>query len=191
MDAPTPARTPSFARAAAFSAVAIAAIVASLYALAALFVAALALPGGMSLPWPVRVGGVALVLGGVAMLAWFFRHRRIEEVVTSTYATLRKLLLRVEVGAPLGRTERLVVVGPYRLVRHPMYSGLTLVVLGIGVAVDRTWALLGALFLFAWFAIVIAPFEERELRALFGPAYVEYARRTPRFLPIPRRRRDG
>ena len=179
----------SFPRIAAFSALVITALVLALYGLAALVAALLRLPGDLSLPWPVRAGGAALIAGGFAMLAWLFRHRHPVEVVTSSHATLRKLFLGGDVAAPRGRTEPLVVVGPYRVVRHPMYSGLTLIVLGIGLATDRTWALLGALFLFLWFALVIAPFEERELRALFGSAYEAYARRTPRFLPRPWRRR--
>ncbi len=59
---------------------------------------------------------------------------------------------------------------------------------GIALLVDHPWAYLGSVALGLWFALVLAPFEERELRALFGASYVEYARRVRRFLPIPRRR---
>jgi len=80
------------------------------------------------------------------------------------------------------------VAGPYRHVRHPLYSGVVLLTFGIALAVDRTAALLGAFLLFLWFALVLAPFEERELRLLFGEAYAEYMRRTPRLIPGPWRR---
>jgi len=175
---------------AAITALAIVGIVTALYALAAILTAIMGLPWDLGLPWPVRAGGVAVLAGGLAMIAWLFRYRRPSEVVTSTHATLRKLAFGGGLTAPIGRTEPLVIVGPYRVVRHPMYSGVLLFALGIGLAADHAWALLGALFLFLWFALVIAPFEERELRALFGPAYEAYARVTPRFVPLPRRRRS-
>ena len=90
-------------------------------------------------------------------------------------------------AASAGRTEPLVVAGPYRLVRHPLYAGVDGLTVGIALLADHPWAYLGALALALWFSLVLAPFEERELRALFGPAYDAYMRKTRRFLPVPRR----
>jgi protein-S-isoprenylcysteine O-methyltransferase Ste14 len=86
------------------------------------------------------------------------------------------------------RTEPLVVAGPYRLVRHPLYSGVDGLTLGMALLVDHPWAYIGALALGLWFAFVLAPFEERELKALFGAAYAEYMMSVRRFLPFPRER---
>jgi len=68
-----------------------------------------------------------------------------------------------------------------------LYSGVDGLTLGIALLADHPWAYLGALALGLWFALVLAPFEERELHALFGPAYAEYMRSVRRFLPLPRR----
>lgn len=146
------------------------------------------LPWDLGLPWPVRLLGAVPAAYGLVMLGWVFRFRGPLAVVESTEVTLLKLARRLPIEQIGDRTEPLVVAGPYRLVRHPLYSGVDGLILGIALLVDHPWAYLGALALGLWFALVLAPFEERELRALFGPAYADYMRSVHRFLPFPRRR---
>lgn len=172
-------------RAGAWTVLVIVLLVTGMYVAAAVVAAALRLPGSMGLPVPVRLLGLAPILAGAAMLAWLFRYRRVGDILVSTHATLLKMLKRAPLPERIERTEPLVVAGPYRVVRHPMYSGIGMTVLGVGLVTDRPWALLGGLFLSLWFAFGIGPFEERELAALFGPAYEEYMRVTPRIVPIP------
>ncbi len=159
-----------------------------LYLACAGLVIALRLPWNLSLPWPVRAVGLVLAVAGGALAGSVVRFRGFAATLTSTYATLVKLVRRAPIAASVGRMEPLVVRGPYRWVRHPMYAGVIGMTIGIGLAVDGTAALLGALALFLWFEFVLAPFEEKELRVLFGPAYDDYMLVTPRFVPIPRRR---
>jgi protein-S-isoprenylcysteine O-methyltransferase Ste14 len=149
----------------------------------------LGLPWDLSLPWPLRILGVLLIAVGSAAMASVFRFRGFRAVLDSTYATLMKLLRREPMVASVGRTEPLVMAGPYRYARHPLYSGVIALTFGIGLAVDHLWALLGAVILYLWFAFVLAPFEERELLALFGKDYEDYMRSHRRFLPVPRRAR--
>lgn len=156
--------------------------------LACIAVAALLrLPWDLGFPLPVRLFGILLMALGVLAMASVFRYRGFATVLDSTYATLMKLLRRVPMAESMGRVEPLVVAGPYRYVRHPLYSGVIALTFGIGLVVDHPWALLGAGALYLWFAIVLTPFEERELKVLFGRDYEEYMRRTRRFLPIRRR----
>ena len=69
------------------------------------------------------------------------------------------------------RPPSLVAAGPYRLVRHPIYLGWTLVVLGTShMTADRL--LFAAVSLFYLAAAV--PVEERSLLATFGQAYEAY-----------------
>ena len=72
--------------------------------------------------------------------------------------------------------------GLYRLVRHPIYSGI--LALTIGVAIRSTsWAVVAAtLALTGWF-MAKARWEERRLLARY-PGYDAYAARTPRFVPF-------
>jgi protein-S-isoprenylcysteine O-methyltransferase Ste14 len=77
-----------------------------------------------------------------------------------------------------------VVRGPYRYVRHPLYFDVVLLFLGWWLLLDYTFLLVAALFLLLWFSCVVTRFEERELKALFGDDYEEYARRVPRIIPF-------
>jgi len=71
----------------------------------------------------------------------------------------------------------LVRIGPYRLVRHPIYTGLLLAVAGTALAIGE-WrgALATGLVLFA--IVVRIGAEEREMRRLF-PEYERYRSETP------------
>ena len=71
---------------------------------------------------------------------------------------------------------RLVTRGPFRLVRHPIYVGGTLVFAGLSLAFSA-WALLGTGAL-ALFWLAKARHEERLLLERF-PEYADYRRRTP------------
>jgi protein-S-isoprenylcysteine O-methyltransferase Ste14 len=84
-----------------------------------------------------------------------------------------------------GVPQRLVVEGPYRYVRNPLYDGDFCLILGAAL-LTRSWALmlLAALYL-AQLAFQL-PLEERELRERFSIPYQRYCELVPRF--IPRRR---
>ena len=77
--------------------------------------------------------------------------------------------------------SRLVIAGPYRFTRNPMYSGLTIQYLGLSVLLSMAWAvLLLPLVLLALYRFVIAR-EERYLTAAFGDQYREYQARVGRW----------
>ncbi len=77
--------------------------------------------------------------------------------------------------------KALVIAGPYRFSRNPMYLGLALVHLGTTMATGIIWYL--ATFVLATLATqryVIEP-EERYLQEKFGPAYRDYCLQVPRW----------
>jgi protein-S-isoprenylcysteine O-methyltransferase Ste14 len=81
------------------------------------------------------------------------------------------------------RDHRLVTTGPYRWVRHPLYT--TGIVLIVAMALMlRSWLLLvaAAMSLVAVRTLVI-PAEEQQLQSKFGDEYAAYRRRTGQFLP--------
>lgn len=175
-------------RAAAWTILIVVVVVTWMYLMGVALVILFRLPWDMGLPAVGRILGVPLILVGASLFAWLLRYRNFVDILVSTHASFVKMIRHAPLEERLDRTEPLVVVGPYRLVRHPMYSGIGIMVIGIGILVDHTWALLGAILLCLWFAFVVAPFEERELTALFGQAYVDYMRVTPRIIPIPWRK---
>ena len=74
--------------------------------------------------------------------------------------------------------------GPYRYVRHPLYSDVVLMLLGWWLLLDYSFLLVSTLLLLLWFEFVVTRFEERELRVIFGDDYEEYTRRVPRIIPF-------
>jgi len=82
--------------------------------------------------------------------------------------------------------HRIVNSGPYRLVRHPIYSGLDLAVTATAIHRGTVLALLGGLLVTLAFYLK-ARREERFLRTELGEdAYDAYARKTPMLLPFVR-----
>ena len=79
--------------------------------------------------------------------------------------------------------HELVTSGPYRVVRHPIYTGLLLLGIGLGVAFD-SWLTVGFSLLFAIPFALHAAIEEQMLAAHFGDAWRAYALRTPRIVPF-------
>lgn len=103
--------------------------------------------------------GVSLIL---ASLSLFFRHKTRPE--------------------PWRPASSLVISGPYRRTRNPMYLGLTLI--GFAVALAFGSLFVGILTIFA--AAIVDRFviqrEEAYLRRRFGEPYVTYCRRVRRWL---------
>jgi protein-S-isoprenylcysteine O-methyltransferase Ste14 len=80
--------------------------------------------------------------------------------------------------------HRVIDTGPYRLVRHPIYSGLILAVLATAALQASSTALVGTVMVTLAF-FVKARREERFLRIELGrEAYDEYARKTPMLVPL-------
>ena len=107
--------------------------------------------------------------------------------------TLSGLLFAVWARAQLGRNwsatvtvkqdHDLITSGPYRFVRHPIYTGLLLGLLGIAVARAEWRGVLAVALAFGafWRKLRI---EERWMREQFGVAYEEYSRRVSALIPF-------
>jgi protein-S-isoprenylcysteine O-methyltransferase Ste14 len=82
---------------------------------------------------------------------------------------------------PDNRTE-LAEGGPYRWIRHPIYGGMLIVMIGNVIAVDSR--LIAAMTLLTAAGIAYqAGREEQYLHRTFGDRYARYAARTGRFAP--------
>lgn len=119
------------------------------------------------------LGTWALVLGEI--IAWVGLAIRVWAVV-SLGASFR---LTVEVDSDQAVVER----GAYRWLRHPSYTGLLLIAIGFGFALQDWVALI--------ILIVVPPIgivrrigvEEKQLVAVMGQPYAEYRTRTKRLIP--------
>jgi protein-S-isoprenylcysteine O-methyltransferase Ste14 len=90
-----------------------------------------------------------------------------------------------------GVPQRLVVEGPYRYVRNPLYEGDFCLIVGAAL-LTRSWALVLLAVLYLAQLALQLPLEERELGERFGASYCRYCELVPRFIPrrMPLRQRD-
>ncbi len=88
------------------------------------------------------------------------------------------------------KNRELVVVGPYSMMRHPLYFFSLLGFAGVGFATGTVSIGLGNMLAFAATYPFVIRHEEERLRAAFGQTFTEYCRRTPRFWPNPRLLRE-
>jgi protein-S-isoprenylcysteine O-methyltransferase Ste14 len=117
-------------------------------------------------PWLRWLGG-AVALAMVPVVYWVLTS--LGRNISETYLTKGEHVL--------------VSHGPYRWVRHPLYSAATLAFLGLGLLAANAVMLVMALVMIVAIALLVIPREEAELTGKFGPAYVEYMGRTGRLLP--------
>ncbi len=76
----------------------------------------------------------------------------------------------------------LVTTGPYAYIRNPIYSGVTLAMLGSGLALGQWWFLV-AIITFLYFAYASLQ-EEKIMLAAFPETYPAYKARTRMLIPF-------
>ena len=114
----------------------------------------------------IKAIAVVLVAVGVAFSIWARRHLG---EFWSARVTLKE-------------DHQLIQSGPYARVRHPIYSGLLLAMIGTGLFIGEWRAVVGVLLVFVshWLK---ARREEKLLTSQFGRAYQDYRRRTGSLVP--------
>jgi len=147
------------------------------------------IPSSFGFVFPLRLFGVFILVLGSILLGWLFKFRKPVDILNSTYVTITKAISGVPFEDPSARTETLVVQGPYKHVRHPLYFGVVLLMVGWWLLLDYSVLLLSAIFLLLWFNYVVAPFEEKELKAIFGEQYERYSNEVPRIIPFTKHRK--
>jgi protein-S-isoprenylcysteine O-methyltransferase Ste14 len=118
------------------------------------------------------------------MLMWNQLISWILLFISIVYAVTGFYLLWV-IGKPKSdfeNTSKLVVVGLYKFIRHPLYASLIL--LGFGIFFKQITIETTALVLFNFFALIAtAKQEEKEMLIKFGEDYHAYMKRTKMFIP--------
>jgi protein-S-isoprenylcysteine O-methyltransferase Ste14 len=100
------------------------------------------------------------------------------------FAIWARLHIGLNWGTPMTQKDdpELVTSGPYRMVRHPIYSGI--LVAGVGTAVALNWQWLIAAALAGAYFVYSATVEERYLTEQFPDAYPMYRRSTKMLVPF-------
>ena len=143
---------------------------------------------------PLTFAGWLLSDGG--RIGWPLRTPFMSRSVTSFWisaaVTAIGLLLTIWARQHLGRNwsgtvtvkedHTLIRSGPYRLVRHPIYSGMLLALLGTALAIGSARGFIGAgLILFGF--LLKLQVEEARMRETFPAEYDDYCRHTARLVP--------
>ena len=121
-------------------------------------------------PW-IRWSAVAASLALLPALVWVF----------------------VSIGSNISETvltkdgHQLVTRGPYRWIRHPLYTVATSMFVALGVVAANAFIVATALVAIIAMLVLVIPKEEARLTAKFGDAYRAYCARTGRLFPKVRR----
>lgn len=118
-----------------------------------------------------RTGLSILLFASAIALSW-----------SASFALGRQL----RVDAALGADHKLIRSGPYRLVRHPIYTSMLCVLTATGILVASWYLLLPGLLLFVTGTEIRMRVEEALLESRFGDDFRSYRRAVPRLLPLPR-----
>ena len=125
-------------------------------------------------PWPASVPlaviGVLIMVAGAAVLVNAFVRFASEGRGTP---------------APVAPTEKLVITGPYRWVRNPMYLAVLAVSLGQALLLRQATLLIYAAVVAAAFLTFVKLYEERVLSERYGEAYRRYQATVPGWIPRP------
>jgi protein-S-isoprenylcysteine O-methyltransferase Ste14 len=116
---------------------------------------------------PAHAAGLVLYAAGVAATLW------------SQFAMGESWRIGVDAAA---RTQ-LVATGPFRLVRNPIYSAMTMATVGLVLLVPNPMSVLALLALLLALEIQVRLVEEPYLARVHGSEYLRYAGATGRFLP--------
>ncbi|TMF84787.1 MAG: isoprenylcysteine carboxylmethyltransferase family protein [Chloroflexi bacterium] len=121
-------------------------------------------------PHPVGWPGLALIAAGLALYGWCMW----------LFATIGR-----GTPGPWDAPRRLVVAGPYRWVRNPIYVGVLLVILGEAWLFGSWSLVIYAAGAAVFFHLAVLAYEEPTLRANFPADYEDYFRTVHRWIPRP------
>lgn len=145
---------------------------------------------------PIRIAVIVLVLlllrGGVfnghpsatIANAWLQGVGLAVFLLGLAFAVWARIYLGRNWGRPMSQKvdPELVTTGPYRYVRHPIYSGIILGTIGTTMAISLYW--LVAVVLLSGYFIYSATVEERNMERLFPDTYPAYKRSTKMLVPF-------
>jgi protein-S-isoprenylcysteine O-methyltransferase Ste14 len=118
-------------------------------------------------PWQIAASIAFFILG--SLLSW-----------TGSRALGRQW--RIDAG--LSSDHELIVAGPYRFVRHPIYTSMLCVLLATGIVVTPPLLFLAAIILFLVGTEIRVRIEDRLLASQFGETFEDYRRRVPAYIPF-------
>ena len=119
-------------------------------------------------PVVTECAGLLFYVTGFLLMAW----------------SLTSLGRNYQLGGSAPRTEdSLITNGPYRVIRHPMYTAALSISLGLALLL-QSLAFLRVFTVYLVLVLLLIPTEEEKLLQCYGGEYLEYRKRTQRLLPL-------
>ncbi len=116
--------------------------------------------------WPLTLLGVLPILLGCVLNVWADQQLKRAETTVK----------------PFEKPSSLITDGAFRVSRHPMYVGMTAILIGIAVCLGTLTPMFVIPLFVAAMAVIFIPFEERTMAGQFGEHYREYCLRARRWL---------
>jgi protein-S-isoprenylcysteine O-methyltransferase Ste14 len=116
-----------------------------------------------------------LIAGGIILLGGFMLFFSAHKHLNENWSPI--------IEKKFSKSRSLILEGPYRYIRHPIYVGSMILLLGFFLlSANWLFATIPLIILIIFYSIKI-PLEEKELERNFGKKYIEYKKRTGGFFP--------
>ncbi|MHA2296389.1 MAG: methyltransferase family protein [Candidatus Hodarchaeales archaeon] len=125
-------------------------------------------PVGFTIPYPFNLFGLFLAIPGFMLIVW------------ANYTLTRKISWTER--EPFHTPSALVVEGPFKYSRNPVYLSVIIIFSGISILIGSLTLLLAPLALFIIFRLFFISWEEKKLEETFGKDYLDFKKRVRRWL---------
>jgi protein-S-isoprenylcysteine O-methyltransferase Ste14 len=117
--------------------------------------------------WPLFIGGLSICWAGIGLALW----------ATRTLGRFYRPIVTIHAD------HEVVTSGPYRYVRHPIYAGAMVFMVGVGLGLGNWLSLALCVFLPLAAYVTRIRVEERALEEALGDSYREYEEGKARLVP--------
>lgn len=115
----------------------------------------------------MEIAGFGLYVAGCLLMAW----------------ALLSLRGNYQLGGSAPRdVDEMVLAGPYRFIRHPMYTAVLCMALGLACLI-QSLAFFSVFFIYLALILVLIPIEEAGLQQAYLDRYITYQKRVKKLVP--------
>ncbi len=117
---------------------------------------------------PLEALGIVLYVAGFLLMVW----------------ALTGLRSNYQLGGSTPRDmDRLVIIGPYRFLRHPMYAAALYISLGL-TCLTQSLACFAVFCIYLVLILLLIPVEEKGLQGAYGSQYIAYRQKVRKLVPF-------
>lgn len=117
------------------------------------------------IPFPYNLGGIAVSFAG------FFIMGKAHEQFRKNRTTLA-----------IKESSALITGGVFSFSRNPMYLGMFLLLLGMGIAFRNSFSLSAPFLFWLYLTVIVIPCEEQMMTKVFGDDYLKYRKNVGRWI---------